>query len=294
MAATRAARVRAARARVARLRAARARRIRLERAARRRRRAARALHQAQVQPPPQTPVTSTGTPVTPTLVIAPAQPVLNGVEPYQLPDLTAGAAATSVETLLLPISTATAAPLLAGVSALGASTLRATAPSELTFPPSGGFNGASRFVMFLLGAPSIVPMPNAVPTGVAGPVTSRTLLLTPITGGRSQAAVNPGTRGGIGIETPLGRIAISSDGYVFGSVHYPLASVRGVVTTALISLGVLAAIAALLGAVGVLGRLRRGYGSDTREDLYAAARRKQIPGRSRMSKAELKRALDDR
>jgi hypothetical protein len=132
-------------------------------------------------------------------------------------------------------------------------------------------------------------------------VISRTPVLTPVgapvSGGRSQAAVSGGTRGGMSIETPLGRISISRHGYVFGSTKYPLVSVRGVATTVLISLAVLAGIAALLALGGALGRRLSGgdpgSGRGTRGDLYAAARRKKIPGRSRMSKAELKRALED-
>jgi hypothetical protein len=64
-----------------------------------------------------------------------------------------------------------------------------------------------------------------------------------------------------------------------------------------ISLAALAIVAALLAAIAAVGRflgagVRRGA-ERTREELYAAARRENIPGRSHMSKAELRRALDD-
>lgn len=39
-------------------------------------------------------------------------------------------------------------------------------------------------------------------------------------------------------------------------------------------------------------RSHRGAGGRTRDQLYAEARRKKIPGRSKMTKAELERAVD--
>ena len=135
-------------------------------------------------------------------------------------------------------------------------------------------------------------------TDVSMPVVSRTPTLTAVTGGRVRfhEAIAGGGRG-FSLLTPLGRVSISHGDYVFGSSHYPVASVRGVLTTALLALGALAGIAALLAAGAVAGRFlglsgRRGS-ERTREDLYAAARRRKIPGRSHMSKAELRRALDD-
>jgi hypothetical protein len=242
--------------------------------------------------PPQG--TTPAAPTTPFL--DPAQSVLIAVDPYQLPDAIAAAvaAAATITPPLLPISTATAATLLPGVSIRGSSTLHATAPPPLALPPSGGFNGASRFETFLLRETAPEPVTHG---GIAIPVTSRTPLLTPVTGGRSQASVTSRGGEGIGVSTPFGHLSISRGDYVFGSTRYPLASARGVLTTVLLALAVLAGIAALLGAIAAADRLLGGsgrYGSQrTREDLYAAARRKNIPGRSRMSKAELRRALDD-
>jgi hypothetical protein len=127
-------------------------------------------------------------------------------------------------------------------------------------------------------------------------VISRAPVLTAATGGRVLEAVAGGGRG-TGVNTPLGRIAVGDGDYVFGSTRYPIASVGGVLTTAFLSLAALAAIAALLAAIAAVGKFletgaRRG-GERTREELYAAARRMHVPGRSRMSKAELRRALDD-
>ncbi|MDX6569850.1 MAG: hypothetical protein QOH15_2428 [Gaiellales bacterium] len=227
------------------------------------------------------------------------QPALTGIEPGVLPDAIAGAAAATapLAPVLLPISTTTAAAAaLPGVSARASSTLHATAPPDPALAPSGGFTGASQFAMFLLmqSAP-VRPLVRVVST----PVVSRTPTLTAVTGGRVR--MKEGTVGGgrgFTLHTPFGRVSISHGEYLFGSTHYPMASVPGVLTTGLIALGVLAGIAVLLAAGAVIGRLvgvsgRRGN-ERRREDLYAAARRRKIPGRSRMSKAELRRALDDR
>jgi hypothetical protein len=228
--------------------------------------------------------------------LEPAQPVLT--DPNQLPDAIAAAAAatTPLAPVLLPISTtAAAAALLPGVTARASSTLYATAPPEPALEPSGGFNGASRFEMFMLVLAAPVP---PVSNNVGATMVSRAPVLTAATGGRVRfQSVAAGGGRWFSLPTPLGRVAISHGDYVFGGTHYPLASVRGVLTTALIALGALAGIAALLAAGAVAGRFlglggRRGRG--TREDLYAAAKRKNIPGRSRMSKAELRRALDER
>jgi hypothetical protein len=226
----------------------------------------------------------------------PALPVLVGVEPDPtLPDVTAPGEATLTPPLL-PISTVAAASLLPGVSVHSSSTLHATAPPALALEPSGGFNGASRFAMFLLmeSAPVAAITPRAVDT----PVISRTPVLTPVSGGRTQAGVATAGGGrGVGVNTPLGRISVSGGDYVFGSTQYPLASVRGVGTTLLITLAALGVIAAWLAVIAAAGRLlgarARRHKEWTREELYAAARRKNIPGRSRMSKAELLRALDE-
>jgi hypothetical protein len=272
------------------VRAARARRIRLERAAAQRQRALRAQRAAQTPPPAQT------TPVVDptTLFIDPAQPLLFGVlEPYQTPEA-AAAAMNPVAAALLPISTAAAAALLAGVSTSASSTLHATAPPEPVLTPSGGFNGAARFERFLQAQSG--PVQPLAASDVGTPVISRAPVLTDATGGRVLEAVAGGGRG-TGVNTPLGRIAIRHGDYVFGNTRYPVASVGGVLTTALIALAALAGIAGLLAAGAAADRFlaasgRRGS-ERTREDLYAAARRKNIPGRSRMSKAELRRALDD-
>jgi hypothetical protein len=221
--------------------------------------------------------------------IDPAQPFV----PYQTPEAIA-ASIDPVAAALLPISTAMAAAALPGVSARSSSTLHATAPPEPVLAPSGGFDGSSRFERFLQ-ARSAAVQPIA-PSDVNTPVISRAPVLTEATGGRVLEAVAGGGRG-TGVNTPLGRIAIRHGDYVFGNTRYPVASVGGVLTTALIALAVLAGIAGLLAAGAAADRFlaasgRRGS-ERTREDLYAAAKRKNIPGRSRMSKAELRRALDD-
>jgi hypothetical protein len=290
---SRTARLRAAHLQAALLRAARARRIRLERAARERQRVLRAQRAAQTPPPAQT-----TTPVVDptTLFIDPAQPLLFGLlAPYQTPEA-AAAASNPVAAALLPISTAaSAAALLAGVSTSASTTQHASAPAEPVLTPSGGFNGAARFERFLQ-AQSAPAQPLAA-SDVGTPVISRAPVLTDATGGRVLEAVAGGGRG-TGLNTPLGRIAIRHGDYVFGTTRYPIASVGGVLTTALIALAALAGIAALLAAIAAVGRfleagVRRG-GERTREELYAAARRMNIPGRSHMSNAELRRALDDR
>jgi hypothetical protein len=109
--------------------------------------------------------------------------------------------------------------------------------------------------------------------------------------------------GGIGFETPRGRVSISPTGFHFGSAQRSIASVDGLVTAVLDTLAVLAALAALIGAAAVLSRIRRTRQAArgrarvapanrrTRAELYAEARRQNLPGRSNMTKAELERAL---
>jgi hypothetical protein len=109
--------------------------------------------------------------------------------------------------------------------------------------------------------------------------------------------------GGIGFETPRGRISISPTGFHFGSAQRSIASVDGLVTAVLDTLAVLAALAALIGAGAILSRVRRTRQATrarariapasrrTRAELYAEARRQNLPGRSNMTKAELERAL---
>jgi hypothetical protein len=124
---------------------------------------------------------------------------------------------------------------------------------------TGGFNGTSRLVASLLPQLSMASLvkPATPATRAAGSASGAA-------GGRSPAAPAGGDRG-IGIDTPIGRIAISGDGYQFGHWRYPLASVRGIATTLLISLGALAAITALLGGVSagaaILRRRRADAGS---------------------------------
>jgi hypothetical protein len=266
------------------VRAARARRIRLERAA----------AQRAAQTPPPAPTTTPVVDPT-TLFIDPAQPLLFGLlAPYQTPEA-AAAASNPIAAALLPISTAAAAALLPGVSTSASSTLHASAPPEPVLTPSGGFNGAARFERFLQAQSGPVQPPAASDVGT--PVISRAPVLTDATGGRVLEAVAGGGRG-TGLNTPLGRIAIRHGDYVFGNTRYPVASVGGVLTTAFLALAALVAIAAVLAAIAAVGRfleagVRRGS-ERTREELYAAARRMNIPGRSHMSNAELRRALDDR
>jgi hypothetical protein len=196
---------------------------------------------------------------------------------------------------LLPISTAAAAALLPGVSTSSSSSLHATSAPELVLSPSGGFDGSSRFERFLQARSA--PVQPIAASSPATPVISRAPVLTDATGGRVLEAVAGGGRGTV-VNTPLGRIGVRHGDYVFGNARYPVASAGGVLTTVLVALVGLAGIAALLAAIAAVSRFleaaaRRGS-ERTREELYAAARRKNIPGRSRMSKAELRRALDER
>jgi CubicO group peptidase (beta-lactamase class C family) len=240
----------------------------------------------------QTPAQTLPAPVldpTPLFFIDPAQPLL----PYQTPEAVA-AAMDPIAAALLPLAAAAAAALLPGVSASASSTLHARAPVTLVLAPSGGFDGSSRFERFLQAR--FAPVQPIAPR-VNTPVVSRAPVLTDATGGRVLVAVAGGGRG-TGVNTPFGHVSVSHGDYVFGNTRYPIASIGGVLTTALVSLAALAGIAALLAAIAAVGRFleasaRRGR-ERTREELYAAARRKNIPGRSRMSKAELRRALDER
>jgi hypothetical protein len=280
---TRTARLRAGQRRAALLRAARARRVRLERAARARLRILRAAQTSRPTPLTTTPV------VDPTTLffIDPAQPFVQ----YQTPEAVA-AGMDPIAAALLPISTAAAAALLPGVSASASSSLHATSAPELVLSPSGGFDGSARFEGFLLG--QFAPVQPIALSNL--PAVSRAPVLTDATGGRELASVAGGGRG-IGVNTPLGRIGVEHGDYVFGNTRYAVASVSGVLTTAFLALAALALIAALLAAIAAVGKfleagVRRG-GERTRDELYAAARRMQIPGRSHMSNAELRRALDE-
>jgi hypothetical protein len=246
----------------------------------------RAQRRAQTLSPAQQ---TTAPVVDPTTLffIDPAQSVVQ----YQTPE-TVAAALNPIAAALLPISTAAAAALLPGVSASSSSTLHATSPPELVLAPSGGFDGSTRFERFLQG--QFAPVQPIVRSGL--PVISRMPVLTAATGGRELESVAGGGRG-IVVNTPLGRIGVQRGDYVLGNNRYPIASVSGVLTTAFLSLVALALIAALLAALTAVGKfldagVRRG-GDRTREELYTAARRMHIPGRSHMSKAELRRALDE-
>ena len=199
-----------------------------------------------------------------------------------------------VAAALLPISTAAAAALLPGVSARSSSTLHATSPPAPVLSPSGGFDGSARFERFLQARSA--PVQPIAPSDANTPVISRAPVLTDATGGRVLEAVAGGGRG-TSLNTPLGRIGVRHGDYVFGSTRYPIASVGGVLTTAFLSLAALALVAALLAAIAAVGRfleagVRRGA-ERSRQELYTAARRRKLPGRSHMSKAELRRALDD-
>jgi hypothetical protein len=246
-------------------------------------RARRAAQASSPAPQTTTPV------VDPTTLffIDPAQPLMQ----YQTPEAVA-AAMTPIAAALLPITTAAAAALLPGVSTSSSSSLHATSLPELVLAPSGGFDGSARFERFLLGR--FAPVQPIAPSSLSA--ISRAPVLTDATGGRELESVAGGGRG-IGVNTPLGRIGVQRGDYVFGKTRYPIASVSGVLTTAFLSLAALAVIAALLAAVAAVGRfleagVRRG-GERTRQELYAAARRMNIPGRSHMSNAELRRALDE-
>jgi hypothetical protein len=210
---------------------------------------------------------------------------------YPAPEAVA-AAMNPIAAALLPISTAAAAALLPGVSASSSSTLHATSPSELVLAPSGGFDGSMRFERFLQGR--FAPVQPIAASNL--PVISRAPVLAEATGGRELESVAGGGRG-IGVNTPLGHIGVQRGDYVLGNTRYPIASVSGVLTTAFLSLVALVLIAALAAALAAVGTflgagVRRG-GDRTRDELYAAARRMHIPGRSHMSKAELRRALDE-
>jgi hypothetical protein len=228
----------------ARTRAARARRLRL---LRHRRHAVRARGTGRIRATttpvfPTPSVTSTQTPAS-TSPVAATQTISGPGDGASLvlttPPTTA---AFAVELPFLPIvAAANSAPSRLLSAGPGGSSYRLDAVPFSAPLLTGGFNGTSRFVASLLPQLSLAAVvklaataPSASPEAVAGGHSS----VAPAGGGR-----------GIGIDTPIGRIAISGDGYQFGRWRYPLASVGGIVTTALLSLAALAAISALFGGV---------------------------------------------
>jgi hypothetical protein len=174
-------------------------------------------------------------------------PVTSSAFPFALP--------------FLPIMTAAnAGPNRLLSSGPGASSYRLDAVPFTAPLLTGGFNGDSRFVASLLPQLSLA---SVVKPAAAAP----SLSSGGAEGGRSPVAAAGGGRG-IGVDLPIiGRIGISSGGYQFGRSQYPLASVGGIVTTALISLAALAAISALFGGVSAgaaILRRRRAEASATR------------------------------
>jgi hypothetical protein len=153
------------------------------------------------------------------------------------------------------------------------------------------------------------PHSRVAPVHLAKAKARRATRLAHARGGREAVASNqqpaPSAHehGGIGFETPSGRLSISPSGFHFGSSQRSIASVDGLVTAVLDTLAVLAALAALIGAAAVLSLVRRTRQAArerarvapanrrTRAELYAEARRQNLPGRSSMTKAELERAL---
>ena len=109
--------------------------------------------------------------------------------------------------------------------------------------------------------------------------------------------------GGIGFDTPQGHLSISPTGFKLGGSERSIASVDGVLTAVLDTLAVLAALAAVIGAGALLSKIRRNRRESrrrvriaaarprTREQLYVEAKRQNVPGRSKMTKAQLERAL---
>jgi hypothetical protein len=118
-----------------------------------------------------------------------------------------------------------------------------------------------------------------------------------------QAAPSAHEHGGIGFETPRGRLSVSPTGFHFAGSQRSIASVDGLLSAVLDTLAVLAALAALIGAAAAASRVRRTRRASrgrarvapanrrTRAQLYAEARRQNLPGRSNMTKAQLERAL---
>jgi hypothetical protein len=118
-----------------------------------------------------------------------------------------------------------------------------------------------------------------------------------------QAPPSPNEHGGIGLETPRGRLSVSPTGFHLGGSERSIASVNGLLTAVLDTLAVLAALAAAIGAGTFASRVRRNRQAAagrasvvattrrTRAQLYDEARRQNIPGRSSMTKAQLERAL---
>jgi hypothetical protein len=142
----------------------------------------------------------------------------------------------------LPIITAAnAGPNRLLSSGPGASSYRLDAVPFTAPLLTGGFNGESRFVASLL--------PQLSLASVVKPAAAAPSLSSGAEGGRSPVAPAGGGRG-IGVELPIiGRIAITGNGYELGRWRYPLASVGGIATTALLSLAALAAISALFAGV---------------------------------------------
>jgi hypothetical protein len=249
-------------------RAARAWRLRL---ARHRRHAVRVPRTSR-PPTRTTPATSTtrvaSTPSvtsTPTLAATPppvATPIISG--PGDGASLVLTTPVTSAGLPVVPflpiVAAANAAPRrLLLSSGPGASSYRLDAVPFTAPLLTGGFNGKSRFVASLLPQLSLASVVRtAAPAAAASGPSAGAL------GGRSPVAPAAGGRG-IGVDTPIGRIGISGDGYQFGHWRYPLASVGGIATTVLISLAALAAISALFGGVSAGAAIvrRRQFGASS-------------------------------
>jgi hypothetical protein len=237
----------------ARARAARARRLRLAR----HRRAVRAHRTTRTTPTTSTaPVASTPSlSTTQTFVLTPpalaTQTILGPGDGASLVLTTPATSTAAVELPFLPIvAAANFGPRRLLSSGPGASSYRLDAVPFTAPLLTGGFNGKSRLVAALLPQLSLaaVVKPAATAPG-ASP--------EPVAGGHSSVAPAAGGRG-IGVELPIiGRIGISGGGYQFGRSQYPLASVGGIVTTALLSLGALAAISALFAGVSAGAAVRR-------------------------------------
>jgi hypothetical protein len=108
---------------------------------------------------------------------------------------------------------------------------------------------------------------------------------------------------GIGFNTSHGRFSISPTGFQLGGQEHSIASVGDVLSGVLDTLLALAALAAIIGAAAVLRTVRHNRlarrrrarvalaKSRTRDQLYDEAKRLNIPGRSKMTKAQLELAL---
>ena len=126
------------------------------------------------------------------------------------------------------------------------------------------------------------------------------------TSSNKQAPLSSDEHGGVGFETPRGRLSISPSGFRFGGSQRSIASVDGLLTAVLDTLAVLAALAAIIGAGAALSSFRRRRRASrsharveaverrTRQELYAVAKRLDIAGRSSMTKAQLELAVNTR